>query len=132
MNKRQKLRERIFKKYNGRCAYCGELLQKGWHIDELKPIIRDLKWGKKGQLTTCNTCKYPERLNEKNQMPSCPSCNINKHQMDLEDFRKAIYQYVESLKKRSVQYKMANKYELITETKNEVIFYFEKHKANFI
>ena len=127
MTKRQKLRERIFKKYGGRCAYCGELLQKGWHVDELKPIIRDLKWGKNGQLTTGSTCKHPENLNEDNQMPSCPSCNINKHSMSLEDFRNAIKQYVESLKKYSVQYKMASKYGLVKETGKEIVFYFERN-----
>lgn len=36
----KKKRSIVFAKYNGRCAYCGCELQKGWHVDHLKPINR--------------------------------------------------------------------------------------------
>jgi len=39
----KKEREIIFNKYNGHCAYCGEKLQKGWHVDELLPIRRSIR-----------------------------------------------------------------------------------------
>ena len=29
-------RELIFNKYNGKCAYCGCELKKGWHIDHIE------------------------------------------------------------------------------------------------
>lgn len=37
-------REKIFNKYDGRCAYCGEALVKGWHVDEIEPVVRNRKW----------------------------------------------------------------------------------------
>lgn len=41
MNKKD--RALIYGKYNGRCAYCGCELQKGWHVDELLPVRRRYK-----------------------------------------------------------------------------------------
>ena len=32
----KKERELIFNKYNGKCAYCGCELKKGWHIDHIE------------------------------------------------------------------------------------------------
>lgn len=42
MNKKD--RETIFNKYGGRCAYCGCELEKGWHVDEIKPCVRKYKY----------------------------------------------------------------------------------------
>lgn len=129
----KEFREKVWNKFNKHCAYCGKILKgysgKYMHVDEMKPIIRDLEWNKKGQLVTGKTCKYPERLNFDNQVPACPQCNINKHSLSIEDFRQSIYQYVESLNKYSTQYKMASKYGLIKETGNKIVFYFEKHNG---
>ncbi len=43
---KKKDRELIFNKYNGRCAYCSDPLQKGWHVDEIEPCIRLYEWTK--------------------------------------------------------------------------------------
>lgn len=110
-----KIRENIYNQYNGHCAYCGCELKKGWHIDHLKPIKRN----------NIN-CDNPENDNIDNLMPSCAKCNINKHQMTLEQFRSSIKKFIESLNKYSVQYQMAKKYGLIEEKNIEVKFYFEK------
>jgi predicted restriction endonuclease len=40
MDKNKNRRQLIFEKYDGRCAYCGCELQKGWHEDHIEPIIR--------------------------------------------------------------------------------------------
>lgn len=106
-------------KCNGRCAYCGEALVKGWHIDHVKPIVRGIESGKPA---------YPELDCLDNCVPSCPACNINKHSMTVEQFRDAIYGYVKSLDLRMVQYKMAKKYGLVAETKAMIVFYFETLK----
>ena len=124
----QKNRELIFNKYNGRCAYCGCELQKGWHVDELLPVRRNFKWNAaKTKYVYDGTCEHPERLHIDNQMPSCPSCNINKHSMSLEDFRNLIKGFIISLNRDSTQYKIAKRYGLVFEiTEPEVVFYFEK------
>ena len=133
---KKKDRELIFNKYKGRCAYCGEELQKGWHVDELLPVVRLWKYKKDengeyemdkyGCNIKVNYMEYPERLTIDNQMPSCPSCNINKHSLSLEGFRNLIQNFTTSLNRDSTQYKIAKRYGLIEETQKRVIFYFEK------
>lgn len=153
MNKRE--RQLIFDKTGGKCAYCGEVLGKSWHADHIVPIRRDYEWTKghwrhvgTGQALPMsesnkmsedelidyrwyasklvpNGCIHPSRDHAGNCLPSCASCNINKHAMSIDEFRKAIYQYVESLNKRFVQYKIAKKYGLIAETPKPIVFYFE-------
>ncbi len=119
----------IFNKYGGKCAYCGCDLQKGWHVDELLPIRRNTvfskvlhKWVHDG------TCEHPERFHIDNQMPSCPSCNINKHSLPLESFRALIQNFTKSLNRDSTQYKIAKRYGLIREVEKPVDFYFETFK----
>ena len=133
----QKVRDEVFAKYNGRCAYCGNPLQKGWHVDEILPVIRYNKYvedaqGKRiwddvhNKYKTIQIITYPERFNVANQIPACASCNINKHQGSIEDFRKAITGFMKHLNEVSVQYKFAKRYGLVTETGNKVKFYFEQ------
>ncbi len=148
-------RQIIFNKFNGRCAYCGDPLQKGWHVDELLPCRRKYKivrahyilkaTGEKADVrhlteneftkdkfefvhekTASDGYSHPERLHIDNQMPACPSCNINKHSMSLDGFRELIENFTRTLNENSVQYKIAKRYGLIKETKNKkVVFYFE-------
>jgi len=127
MTKKERIREIVFKKYNGHCAYCGCELKAGWHVDELMPIRRNHYYDKhEHKWVYDGTCEHPERLTIDNQFPACPSCNINKHSMSLEGFRKLIQGFVNSLNRDSTQYKIAKRYGLITETENPVVFYFEK------
>ena len=148
----KKKRELIFNKYNGRCAYCGCELQKGWHIDELLPVRRNRKLLKAGfyhKITkeikpahhramldsnyeytdsrwVSDGCEHPERLHIDNQMPACPSCNINKHSLSLEEFRKLIEGFRKHLNEVSTQYKISKQYGLLIEVFTPVEFYFEK------
>ena len=118
-------RKIIFDKYEGKCAYCGTELKKGWHVDELLPVRRNYKYNVKGELVYDGTCMYPKNLNIDNQMPSCPSCNINKHSGSLEEFRDLIAGFINSLNRDSTQYKISKRYGLLTENFKPVIFYFE-------
>lgn len=151
---KKKDREIIFNKYGGKCAYCGETLQKGWHVDELLPCIRKYKTisshyilkatGEpanvrnlsENELTSefykwipsrnvSDGYSHPERLHIDNQMPACASCNINKHSMSLEDFRSLISGFMYHLNERSTQYKIAKRYGLVQETIKPIVFYFE-------
>ena len=126
MTKKQKDREIIFNKYGGNCAYCGCKLQKGWHVDELLPVRRNYKYNKaRTRFIPDGTYLHPERLNIDNQMPSCPSCNINKHSMSLEEFRNLIAGFMNHLNEINTQYKIAKRYNLLEETQKPVVFYFE-------
>ena len=45
MNRTQKDRQILFNKYEGKCAYCGDDLKKGWHVDHIEPIEKKLaRW----------------------------------------------------------------------------------------
>ena len=119
-------RELIFNKYDGKCAYCGCELSKGWHADHIEPIVRDFIYNKnKQRFETNGIFRNPENENLQNYNPSCPSCNIQKNSYTLEQFRKNIKQFVNSLNQYSTQYKFAKKYGLVSETNIQVKFYFE-------
>lgn len=113
----KKDRTLIFNKYGGKCAYCGCELKKGWHVDHIEPIVRNWWDG---------TCQKPENENIENYNPSCPSCNIQKSSLSLEQFRNNIKNFVISLNKYSTIYKFAKRYGLVAEKDIEVEFYFEK------
>ena len=127
-------RQAIFNKYGGKCAYCGELLVKGWHVDELLPCRRKERiilghWRGATWVSTKTVpdgYMHPERLHTDNQMPACASCNINKHSMSLEEFRSLIAGFMKHLNEINTQYKIAKRYGLVKETGEEVVFYFEK------
>ena len=116
----KKERQLVFEKYDGKCAYCGCELTKGWHVDHLKPIRRSLR--KKGE------CRHPKRECIENYMPACASCNINKHQMSLENFRQLVAGFMKHLNERNTQYKIAKRYGLVQEIEKEVKFYFETYR----
>lgn len=121
-------RELIFNKYGGRCSYCGCKLEKGWHIDHLIPVQREYKWNLKKGSFVFNGNYHNQGANViENKMPSCPSCNINKHSMSLEDFRKFISHFIISLNRDSTIYKIAKRYGLVKETNMIIVFYFENY-----
>lgn len=131
----KKEREIIFNKYDGKCAYCGDPLKKGWHVDEFLPVKRlrsfkkdgngDRIW-KNGKYLEETIILHPENFNIDNQMPSCPSCNINKHSGSIEEFRSLITGFMKHLNEINTQYKIAKRYGLVKEDIKPIIFHFEK------
>ena len=115
----KKHRKTIFDKYGGKWAYCGCALEKGWHVDHIEPIVRNW-WN--------GTCEKPENERVENYNPSCASCNIMKSSEGLEAFRVKIANFVNSLNQYNTQYKFAKRYGLVSETQQEVKFYFETFK----
>jgi 5-methylcytosine-specific restriction endonuclease McrA len=122
----KKERAVVFAKYGGRCAYCGCELLPGWHVDHLKPIRRKLAYDQKsGSMRPTGGCRRPKNECMNNYMPACASCNINKHTMSLEDFRRLVAGFVNSLNRYSPQYRIAKRFGFIEETVKPVVFYFE-------
>lgn len=117
-------RETLFKKFNGKCAYCGFNLVKGWHADHIEPIGRTRKWDK-DRTKLISVIDKPDRHNIENMNPACASCNINKRERSLEGFREFIAGFIVSLNRDSVQYQVAKRFDLIIENSIEVQFYFE-------
>lgn len=82
-------------------------------------------WSRKSGKLVVTGFNKPENDNYENKIPSCSSCNINKHGMNIEQFRRFIEKFVVSLNRDSVVYRVAKRYGLIQETGKKVIFYFE-------
>jgi len=119
-------RDRVLNKTGGRCAYCGCILEKGWHVDEVEPCRRNFKYDSdKGKNLFDGTYMHPERVVFENQMPACASCNRLKSSQPLEAFRSVIQNFVNSLNTYTLQYKFAKRYGQIQETPKPIVFYFE-------
>jgi len=155
MNAKEK-RNLIFNKYGGRCAYCGCELEKGWHVDEIEPVRRKMKYIPAGFFNKItgepkqrherandnpefewregrykfDGYEHPENLTIENQNPACASCNINKHSGSLEDFRNLIAGFMKHLNGVNTQYKIAKRYGLVTENEKPVVFYFETYERS--
>jgi hypothetical protein len=132
-------RQRVYDKYCGKCAYCGCDLEKGWHVDELLPVVRGYSYDKdeygkrlkdkNGRDRKTPTMEYPERKHIDNQMPACASCNITKSSLSLENFRSLVAGFINSLNSYNNIYRMAKRYNLLQETGGAVRFYFEKFQT---
>jgi hypothetical protein len=121
-------REQVRQMFDGRCAYCGELLGERWHADHFEPVVRGLESKRiDGQWKLVSTNPlYPERNIIENYRPSCPPCNISKHSMTLEVWRSWLAGHVNSLNSYHPVYRLAKRYGLIQETGAKVEFHFER------
>ncbi len=119
MNKRKpipkKLRQQVYEKYNGHCAYCGcELELKDMQVDHIFSVAK-AKWEKEEiDLNDIN-----------NLMPSCRACNYYKDTCSIETFRKNLKTLMERVKKAFI-YRLAEKYDMVEEKTWDGLFYFEK------
>jgi 5-methylcytosine-specific restriction endonuclease McrA len=113
-------REVLRNKYAGRCAYCGELLGVRWHADHVEPVLR--QWWVKGS----PPMDRPERDTFGNLMPACAPCNIDKHAMSLEEWRKKLQRSVDVLARNQPTYRHARRFGLVRETGAQVSFHFER------
>ena len=105
LSKRQ--REEIYKKYNGRCAYCGDKIEyKDMQVDHIKPK----HLGGRDEMV--------------NYMPSCRACNFYKSTFSLEEFRKRLENIPKQLEKIFI-YKLAKKHFLVHQEQEHVVFWFE-------
>lgn len=126
MEKIKKLREDIFNKYGGRCAYCGRELKavKNMQVDHIFPRHKK-HWIGNEEMREYDA-NMPENIDDiKNLNPSCRYCNVRKSAFSLEQFRSEIAKQVERANRYSANYRLAKMYNLVIETGEEVKFYFE-------
>jgi len=119
-------RQKVFEKFDGHCAYCGNPLANKFHVDHLIPVKRIFKW-ENGKHVTTNKMENPELDCFENMMPSCPPCNIAKSSLKLEAFRDIVADKLNMLK-REANYRTALRYGLVIESPIEIVFHFEKAK----
>lgn len=117
----KKVRQAVYEKYNGHCAYCGKKIEyKDFQLDHLIPIQR------------ARFKSYSEEELEcfENYMPACRRCNHYKRACTLEHFRQMIEEIPKKLFRDSYIYKVGLDYRLVKANEHKVKFYFEQVGAN--
>ena len=117
-------RHKVYSKYGGRCAYCGRAITyKQMQVDHFWPkFLSHLE---------------PDLDNDRfeNLMPSCRKCNIHKHGMRPEVWRKELSLVVPRMMKggkQKSQFNCALRFGQIQITENPIVFYFEKGKESHV
>lgn len=113
----KKVRQEVYKMYDGHCAYCGcKLEYKDMQVDH----VESLYW-------------YNGTNDISNYKPACRMCNFYKSTFTLEGFREELLKIRARLEKVFI-YRLSKKYGLIKEVDKQIKFYFEemeeKHEAN--
>ncbi len=131
LNKQE--REQIRLKFGGRCAYCGnDLPANGWHRDHVASIYRVSKFVRENgilRLIQTGRCEHPENENPENYFPACSACNRFKSVYDIETWRQELAKQVERARKKSFNFRFAERFGLVQETGRPVVFWFEKFAA---
>ena len=111
----KKIRQIVYDKYNGHCAYCGcKLEYKDMQIDHIESVFK----------AEYNREEADDSLNNYN--PACRACNFYKSTWPLENFRDNIQHMLIGKLRRDFNYKMLVKYGMIREDFKPVRFYFEE------
>jgi hypothetical protein len=119
-------RASLREKFDGRCAYCGEMLGERWHADHFEPVVRKLTWVRDKGLVPTGELHQPENDRIENMMPSCAPCNIDKHAMSLEGWRMKLSRTLEVLQRNNPTYRHALRFGMVEEKPAPIVFYFER------
>lgn len=116
----KKIRQKVYEKYDGHCAYCGIALDiKDMQVDHFIP--KDME----ALFTTGNVQGMNSVDDYGNLMPSCRMCNHYKRANSLDMFRR----YIEEIPRKCRNdyiYKIGVRYGLIEDHERNVRFYFEQ------
>ena len=105
------IRQRVYEKYNGRCAYCGRKIEyKDMQVDH---FIAKRGWNEQGTDDISNLT------------PACRMCNHYKRANTLETFRIYIQEIPRKLRNNYI-YKVGVAYGNVIENEKPIEFYFEK------
>ena len=117
----KKLREKVYSKYNGRCAYCGRHIEyKDMQVDHFIPKAKAI-YDKDANAIAIESIE--------NMMPSCRTCNHYKRAHSLELFRKFIEEIPQKLGKQEYIYKVGMAYGFFDNKPRKVRFYFEQAES---
>lgn len=111
--------------FGGLCAYCGTPLSDRWHADHVERVERKMA-RVDGRWTCTQEVHRPERDNINNMMPACPPCNIDKHDLTLEDWRRKLQDACNVLARNQSTYRHAIRFGLVKETGAQIVFHFER------
>lgn len=120
------MRNKVYQKYGGRCAYCGdEITLKQMQIDH---IIPKRHYSEAHGCLIVEAKKFTEYgLNDiRNLNPACRPCNNRKSACTLEEFREEILEQVRRLRRDSNQFRLAERFGLVESKIKPVVFWFER------
>ena len=138
MSLTKKQRQTVWDKSKGHCWYCGcELPEKGWHADHIDPIFRETNSPTKkvsdfGDIPEdvrkelSKSMWKPQNHRIDNIVPACAPCNLFKSVFTLEDFRREIGFQTDRARKSSVNFRTAERFNLIEVLNEPVVFWFER------
>lgn len=116
----------VYKKYNGKCAYCGCELGdiRNMAVDHIEAVCR-----KSNRFT--GDCKFDNNKNSiENLNPACRACNQYKSSMTIEGFRLMLANMLNDnpqyLFQSTTKMNCCLNYGTVTLSKWDKIFYFEK------
>ena len=111
---KSEIRDMVYNKYLGKCAYCGTYLQRDkFTIDHIDPLRR----GDKGSKAHLNVIS--------NYNPACTSCNSSKSTFSLDRWKQMITNKKKSLFRDNSAFRILLRFGLVKFTTNDVVFYFE-------
>jgi 5-methylcytosine-specific restriction endonuclease McrA len=117
MSKTKALRERVYQKFGGHCAYCGSAIAyKAMQIDHYLPQCKEKFYARR--------CKKDVHA-EENLMPSCRRCNHYKRARTPKQFRELMTSLHERLESIYIL-KVAVDFGMATIRPFDGKFYFEK------
>lgn len=106
----KELREKVYKKYDGHCAYCGEkITYKEMQVDHFAPVHL-----------------FGDNISITNLMPACRQCNFRKGTLTISKFREELEKTAERLRRDSFMFRLAEKYGIISVSYQPIQFYYEK------
>jgi len=124
--KKKELRIKVWKKYKGKCAYCGEkITANDMHVDHIVPLHRG---SSREELAEMGVVKGGYGF--KNLNPSCPTCNMSKSTFTVDNWRRELHLKVERLRKNTSSFRLMEKYKCIKISYKPIIFYFERRVKN--
>ena len=124
----KKLRQQVYEKYGGHCAYCGKKIEyKDMQVDHA-----DITYGR--AFYGMDTKRAQEAITDnsindiENLMPACRQCNFYKGMDNIDYFRRKIKNTLEHSCVNTFQAKLAMQYGIIKHHEWDGLFYFEKEK----
>ena len=123
----KEVREKVWQKFGGYCAYCGCALNyEDMQIDHLYPYAQAISENHYKPLSK----EQEDKLNEfDNLMPACRMCNYYKSTMSLDKFRKELETTLLKNATKSYDFRLAEKYGLVKQEPHDIYFWFEEYES---
>lgn len=125
---KKEMRQRVWEKYNGHCAYCGkEIKYAEMQVDHAIPFA--------GEWYGRDTEKVRQMIEDNsindfsNLMPACRACNFYKGGGDIESLRYSVLNQLSVSCRSTFQTRLAIQYGMIEYHPWDGKFYFEKQDA---